>query len=177
MRCPSCLKTDTRVLESREGSDGLVIRRRRECISCTFRFSTLEEMEILNLRVIKNDGAEEAYQKEKINTGLKKALEKRPITRERFNALVNRIERDVQLKSKHDKINSREIGDIVIKHLRRTDKIAYIRFVSVYNDYQDLNAFEAVLKLLKNKQKIKEKQPQKNRSSTHQGVQKQLTKA
>ncbi|OGY79291.1 MAG: transcriptional regulator NrdR [Candidatus Kerfeldbacteria bacterium RIFCSPHIGHO2_02_FULL_42_14] len=158
MRCPSCLKTDTRVLESREANEGLTIRRRRECMKCSFRFSTMEEMEILNLRVIKNDNREEAYQKEKISAGLKKALEKRPISSERFNALLARIERDIQLKSTQDKITSHEIGAIIVKHLRRTDKVAYIRFVSVYNDFQDIEAFQEALKLLKTKQKIKERE-------------------
>lgn len=148
MKCPICLQGDTHVLDSRDVDEGLAIRRRRECEQCSFRFSTIESVEILNLRVVKNDGSEEAYDREKIEKGLHKALEKRSVSKERFRAVITGIERDIQMKAKQDKISSGDIGAIVVKHLRKIDKVAYLRFASVYYDFQDLNAFqEAVVKL------------------------------
>lgn len=149
MLCPVCTHSETRVLDSRDVDDGLAIRRRRECIKCDFRFSTMEGIEILNLRVLKTDGTEEAYDKEKLLNGLKKAFEKRPITSDRFRAIVNRIERDIQLRAKQDRIHSDAIGQIVVKHLKRADKVAYIRFASVYYAYQNIEEFRLALRDLK----------------------------
>jgi len=150
MRCPACQKDDTKVIDSRTIDEGVAIRRRRECDSCTFRFSTVEEVEILNLQVTKTDGAREPYDKEKLVSGLHKALEKRGFSPERFKRLVGRIERDIQIKSKADEIPTKDIGRLVIKHLKRSDKVAYIRFASVYNSFQDLESFRDELnKLIK----------------------------
>ncbi|MEK7097271.1 MAG: transcriptional regulator NrdR, partial [Patescibacteria group bacterium] len=131
MRCPVCNHNDTKVVDSRVASDGLSIRRRRECLKCNFRFSTYEEIEILDLTVIKRDGKKEAYSKEKIVKGLKKALEKRPITEDNFKKLVNAIERDIQIIGKNE-ITSNQVGQIIMKHLKKIDQVAYIRFASVY---------------------------------------------
>lgn len=155
MRCPVCAHYDTKVLDSRDVDEALMIRRRRECIKCAFRFSTMEEMEILNLKVRKNDGTEQGYDKEKLLAGLKKALEKRPVTAERFRSAVNRIERDIQLRAKDDTIESRLIGEIVVKHLKRLDKVAYIRFASVYHNFSTVNEFQNVIRTLKPKIKVK----------------------
>src|SRR3989338_9061796 len=102
MKCPVCYYEDTKVTDSRVASDGIAIRRRRECLKCGFRFSTYEEVEILDLSVIKQSGAIEAYSREKLITGLKKAFEKRPITEDDFKKLITRIERDIQAKSKNE---------------------------------------------------------------------------
>lgn len=155
MKCPICLHGDTHVLDSRDVDEGLAIRRRRECEQCSFRFSTIESIEILNLRVVKNDGKEEAYDKEKLEKGLHKALEKRNVTKERFRSLLTSIERDIQLKAKQDRISSDDIGAIVVKHLRRVDKVAYIRFASVYYDFQDVGAFHDALLKLQSKTRLK----------------------
>jgi len=130
----------------------MATRRRRECLQCGFRFSTYEEVEILNLTVIKSNGRTEPYSKEKLEAGLKKAIQKRPLTQDEFKKLVNRIERDVQLKGKTE-IKSRRIGEIVMKHLRRVDEVAYIRFASVYRSFKDAKEFQRELKKIIKKEK------------------------
>jgi transcriptional repressor NrdR len=153
MYCPICLKKDTKVLDSRITSEGLAIRRRRECQDCKYRFSTFEEMELLNIVVIKNDGRRESYSREKLEKGLRRAMEKRPHTKEAYKKLINRIERDIQ-KKRRDEISSEDIGQIVIKHLKRFDKVAYIRFASVYYTFSDVNTFhEEIATLIKKPKK------------------------
>ena len=149
MRCPACNVSDTKVLDSRVASDGFSIRRRRECLKCGFRFSTYEEVEILDLTIVKRNGRKESYSREKLTNGLKKSLEKRPITEENFKKLVSRIERDLQLLRKSE-ITSQQIGQIVMKELRKTDQVAYIRYASVYESFKDAQTFHRELnKLLK----------------------------
>ncbi|MCH7492368.1 transcriptional repressor NrdR [Patescibacteria group bacterium] len=164
MKCPACHHEDTKVTDSRLVSEGMAIRRRRECLECGFRFSTYEEVEILNLSVIKRDGRREPYAKEKLENGLKKAFEKRPITKDEFKKLTNRIERDIQLAGK-DEIMSSQIGEVIMKHLKRKDQVAYIRFASVYRSFKDVKTFQAELKQLltkkKRKKKIIKKRPKK----------------
>lgn len=149
MLCPACHNLETKVVDSRELEDGLAIRRRRECEKCTFRFSTVEEIEILNLTVVKHDGREESYNKEKLIAGLQRALQKRPISQEKLKRVVQAIEQDIQLRAKNDHIQTTEIGEIVMKHLKKIDKVAYIRFASVYHEFEDLKTFhEAIDKLI-----------------------------
>ncbi|MDP3985972.1 MAG: transcriptional regulator NrdR [Candidatus Veblenbacteria bacterium] len=145
MHCPYCNYFDTKVTDSRVAADGLSIRRRRECTKCGFRFSTVEQGEILELTVIKRDGRREPYSKEKLAQGLKHSLEKRPYTAEQFTALVQKIERDIQRKRKTE-LTTREIGELVMKHLKRFDQVAYIRFASVYRSFQDVEGFTQELK-------------------------------
>lgn len=151
MRCLSCSNTDTKVVDSRALEEGSAIRRRRECEKCGFRFSTTEEVEILQLTVAKTDGREEPYDREKLISGMRKALEKRRITAERLKRIVNSIEQDVQTNAKSDKITSQRIGELVMKHLRRADKVAYLRFVSVCNSFDDVSHFEDELNKLTRK--------------------------
>ena len=161
MLCPACGKSETRVLDSRIGSDGLSIRRRRECMKCLFRVSTVEEVEILGLVVVKQGGKREPYAREKITTGLKRALYKRSQSEDRLKQLVQKIERDIQLKFTGE-VSSDEVGTIVMKHLRRFDKIAYIRFASVYRQFSDINVFhEEVNALLPKSRKKKTKSSSK----------------
>ncbi|MBI2098906.1 transcriptional repressor NrdR [Candidatus Uhrbacteria bacterium] len=150
MHCPVCNNRDTKVVDSRMGGDGASIRRRRECEKCGFRFSTLEEVEIFDLAIIKRDGRREAYRREKIEAGLKLALQKRPYTSSDFQNLVAAIERDIQKKRKTE-ITSKEIGEIVMHRLKTFDKVAYIRFASVYRLFEDVKTFEKELKKLKHK--------------------------
>jgi len=132
-------------------SDGLSVRRRRECLKCGFRFSTYEEIEILDLNIVKRDGRKEAYSREKMVKGLKRALEKRPITDDKFKKLIHSIERDLQVLKKNE-ITAYQVGQIVMKHLKKLDHIAYIRFASVYESFKDVQTFQKELnKLLKNK--------------------------
>ncbi|MFA6551216.1 MAG: transcriptional regulator NrdR [Patescibacteria group bacterium] len=154
MRCPACNVSDTKVLDSRVASDGFSIRRRRECLKCGFRFSTYEEVEILDLAIVKRDGRKESYSRDKLVSGLKKALEKRPITDENFKKLVSRIERDLQLLRKSE-ITSQQIGQAVMKELRKTDQVAYIRYASVYESFKDAQTFHRELNKLLKENKIK----------------------
>lgn len=152
MHCPVCGNVDTKVVDSRMGGDGASIRRRRECEKCGYRFSTLEEVEILDLSVVKRDGRREPYDREKLESGLRKALEKRSFTSSDFKTLLGSIERDFQKKRKSE-VTSAEIGEIVMNRLKTFDKVAYIRFASVYRSFEDVKTFEKELKKLKNKNK------------------------
>lgn len=155
MKCPVCYYQDTKVIDSRVASDGLSIRRRRECLKCGFRFSTYEEVEILDLSIIKRDSRKEAYSREKLIKGLRKALEKRPITADNFKKIINSIERDIQA-MRASEITSSQLGQLVMKYLKRADQVAYIRYASVYESFKDAQTFRRELnKLLKNKKNKK----------------------
>lgn len=157
MHCPVCTNKDTKVVDSRQAGDGLAIRRRRECERCGYRFSTTEEVSLLDLTVIKRDGRRMPYSREKIVHGLERALEKRPYTEVDFQKLVHRIERDIQ-KKRRGEVTSSEVGEIVMRALQKFDKIAYIRFASVYRAFKDVGSFERELKqLLGAKGKAKKK--------------------
>lgn len=147
MRCPVCNHKDTKVVDSRIAVDGASVRRRRECEKCIFRFTTSEEIELLDLAVVKRDGRREHYSREKLERGLTKSLEKRAYTEAEFKKLVHKIERDIQ-KKRRGELTSSELGDIVMKHLKTFDKVAYIRFASVYRSFEDVQTFEAELKKL-----------------------------
>jgi len=134
-------------VDSRLTGEGTAIRRRRECEACSYRFSTNEEIELLDLTIVKRDGRREAYSREKLEHGLKKALEKRPITDATFRSLMHAIERDVQ-RLKTDEITSSEIGEIVMKQLKKFDQVAYIRFASVYRQFEDVASFKRELEKL-----------------------------
>lgn len=154
MRCPVCNNKSTRVVDSRLSPDGMSVRRRRECEKdrCGYRFSTAEESEVLDVSIVKRDGRREAYLREKLTVGLKKALEKRPHTDAQFHNLVQKIEREIQ-KQRSGEITSEELGEIVMNRLRQFDKVAYIRFASVYYSFEDLDTFEQELKKLGKKRR------------------------
>lgn len=155
MKCPACHNSDTKVVDSRASSDGASIRRRRECLKCAFRFSTYEEIEILDLSIVKRDGRKESYSRDKLVKGLKRALEKRPITDDSFKKLIHSIERDLQVLKKNE-VTSNKIGQLIMKHLKRVDQVAYIRFASVYESFKDAQDFKRELnKLLSKKKKVK----------------------
>ncbi|MCX6795777.1 MAG: transcriptional regulator NrdR [Candidatus Falkowbacteria bacterium] len=151
MKCPICYFDDTKVVDSRVATDGLSIRRRRECLKCGFRFSTYEEVELLDLAIVKRDGRRESYSREKLVSGLKKSFEKRPITEDNFKKLVHSIEREMQ-RLKKNEITSRQVGAIVMKQLKKVDQVAYIRYASVYESFKDAQEFRKELnKLIKEK--------------------------
>ena len=155
MHCPVCGNNSTKVIDSRLINEGMNVRRRRECEdeSCAFRFSTLEEMELLDTVIVKRHGERESYSRDKLIRGLKKALEKRSYTQRNFRALVRATERDIQ-KKRSGELTSSELGDIVMSHLKEFDKVAYIRFASVYHSFEDLEAFgEELDKLLRKRKK------------------------
>ncbi|MBN2052355.1 transcriptional repressor NrdR [Candidatus Woesearchaeota archaeon] len=147
MRCPFCSNKDTQVVETRETGEDIT-RRRRECLKCSKRFTTYEKLETINIRVIKRDGNREFFDKEKVKKGILKACEKRPITLQQIDKVVDEIEK--ALIQKHaPEVRSTLIGDLVMKHLKKLDSVAYIRFASVYRAFQDVGEFEKELKLLK----------------------------
>lgn len=154
MHCPACNYKDTRVVDSRLTRGGMGIRRRRACPKCHFRFSTVEMSEILDLTVVKRDGTREPYRRDKLVSGLRKSLEKRPVTEDDFQKLVGEVERDFQ-KRRKDEITSKQIGEIVMNRLRHFDTIAYIRFASVYRQFKDVATFERELKDLRKRNKKK----------------------
>ncbi len=148
MRCPNCQNEDTKVLDSRPVDDGDAIRRRRECEKCQFRFSTYEEIEILGLTVVKKNGGKQMFSKEKLERAIRLPLDKRPHNDETLRKLVSSIEIDIQRKAKDGEIKSSDIGDIVMKKIKKVDKVAYIRFAAVYREFEDVDEFKEELKKL-----------------------------
>jgi len=144
MRCPFC-KSDTKVTNKRDGEG--ITRRRRECLKCKKRFTTYEKIEAINLRVIKKNGTRELFDSEKIKRGLIKALEKRPISTEKIEEAVKEIENKIITSGKKE-IKTETIGEMVMKQLKKMDKIAYIRFASVYREFKDIADFKKEIKSL-----------------------------
>ena len=141
MHCPFCQASDTRVIDSRLVARGEQIRRRRECQSCAERFTTFETAELLMPRVIKSDGAREPFDEAKLRSGLARALEKRPVSVEDLETIVNAIGHDLRATGERE-LPSRTIGEAVMRHLKKIDQVAYVRFASVYRDFQDINEFQ-----------------------------------
>lgn len=147
MNCPFCNNSETKVVDSRETNEGKITRRRRECLKCEARFSTYEEVEILRLTVIKKDGSRVEYDKTKIETGIRKALEKRPLSKEKIAKTLGDIEYEISSLEKPE-ITTREIGKIVLKKLRELDEVAYVRFASVYKSFGSIESFKKELDFL-----------------------------
>jgi len=145
MKCPFCSAPDTKVLDSRNLDEGSVIRRRRKCESCQKRFTTFETVELSMPMVIKRDGRREAFQKDKIKSGIEKACEKRPISAIQVERIINNIERAI-LDISDKEVNSKDIGNLVMMYLRHLDPVAYIRFAAVYRKFQDVEEFVNELK-------------------------------
>jgi len=144
MKCPYCVKGKSKVVDKRDIPEVDTIRRRRECLECGKRFTTYERIELTGLSVIKKDGKRESFDRDKLLSGVLKACEKRPIPRERAEKLVSEVEAELR---NHDgkEIPSTEIGKLVMEKLRDLDKVAYIRFASVYREFTDLSSFEKEL--------------------------------
>ena len=147
MKCPFCGFSDDKVIDSREGSSGDLIRRRRECLKCSRRFTTYERIDEIPYMVIKKDGRREKFDRQKVLGGLIKACEKRPVGNAKLSELVNLVEAKVG-DSPDREISTTEIGELLMSHLQELDKIAYVRFASVYRDFQDEQAFFNELKNL-----------------------------
>ena len=145
MICPFCRHEELKVIDKRDSNDA--IRRRRECLSCGKRFTTYEHIELLNLYVVKKSGAREVFDREKIRKGMLKACEKRDIPLEDIEAAVSSIEAKIRSQESKE-ISSSLIGELVMKHLKRLDKVAYIRFASVYREFADITSFQDELKQL-----------------------------
>ncbi len=140
MRCPKCQARDDKVIDSRAIKDETVIRRRRECLACEHRFTTYEEIERDDLRVLKRDGRYEAFDRRKLVAGLDKSCEKRPVSRETIERTVTEMI-DELVKAYGDEIPTKAIGDKIMVHLRRLDEVAYVRFASVYRKFRDIKEF------------------------------------
>jgi len=144
MQCPLCLHVETKVIDKRDV--GNVTRRRRECLKCAKRFSTHETVEWSELKVVKKNGSREAFERRKITAGILKACEKRPVSEVQVEHLVNKIEE--RLRKKGKEVKTEMIGEMVSNELRKIDKVAYIRFASVYRDFTDVSDFKKEIKEL-----------------------------
>ncbi|MCM8831652.1 MAG: transcriptional regulator NrdR [Candidatus Omnitrophica bacterium] len=153
MKCPFCGHNEDKVIDSRETSEGMAIRRRRECLNCNKRFTTYEYVEKTPLMVIKKDGSRQAFDRQKILKGLIKACEKRPISIEQLEKVVSEIEGEIQKKFEQE-VESRIIGELVMEKLAKLDDVAYVRFASVYRQFKDINQFMRELREILSK-KIK----------------------
>lgn len=151
MHCPFCSAPDTRVIDSRLAGEGEQVRRRRECISCNERFTTYETAELNMPRVVKQDGSRVPFSENKLCAGMMRALEKRPVSTEQFDAAVNSVRHQL-LAAGEREVRSATIGNMVMEQLLALDHVAYIRFASVYLDFTDVNAFrDAIEKIEKTK--------------------------
>jgi len=150
MRCPFCAGADDRVVDSRESKDGLTIRRRRECLSCSRRFTSYEQIEDIAYRVVKADGSRQEFNRSKLLSGLLKACEKRPVSIKQLEQIVDSAE--AKLHSREDReLSTQELGELVMERLKSLDQVAYVRFASVYREFEDINAFMKELRTLVDK--------------------------
>ena len=140
MHCPFCGAFDTKVIDSRLVSEGNHVRRRRECITCEERFTTYESAELVMPRIIKQDGIREPFNEDKLLAGFTKALEKRPVSIEKVEEAISRIKATLRSTGERE-IQSRDVGEQVMKELRGLDEVAFVRFASVYRSFKDLNEF------------------------------------
>ena len=153
MRCPWCGAPESRVVDSRPAEGGGAVRRRRACESCGRRFSTFERATGVGLRVIKRDGTKDPYDREKVAAGVRKAIKNRPVTEEQVGELARRVEE--RLRRKGPEVTTQEVGIEVLGELRRLDEVAYLRFASVYKDFQELTDFEREVGLMLQKRQPK----------------------
>lgn len=151
MNCPACGFSESKVVDSRPVNDGASIRRRRECLQCQKRFTTFEIMESVQIFVIKKNGEKQLFDKSKLLVGVLKATQKRPVNAEE---IVNQIEQELQNTLRHE-IPSQELGEMVMDVLREKDEVAYVRFASVYREFNDIDTFMSELKSLKKRQSRK----------------------
>jgi transcriptional repressor NrdR len=149
MRCPNCNSLDTQVKDSRPAEDSSVIRRRRVCIACNFRFTTFERVQLRELIVIKRNGRRVPFDRDKLVRSVQISLRKRPVEPERVEQMVSAIVRELESGGEAE-ISSETIGEIVMDHLRKLDDVAYVRFASVYRNFREAKDFEAVLGELSN---------------------------
>jgi len=145
MRCPFCNSLESKVIDSRESKKGISIRRRRECLACKRRFTTYEKIEEIPYMVVKKDGSRQPFDSQKLLRGIMKACEKRPIQISQLEEIVEEIESKLQERPEKE-IGTSEIGEFVMERLKALDKVAYVRFASVYREFKDVSDFETLLK-------------------------------
>lgn len=148
MHCPFCEAEDTKVIDSRLVAGGDQVRRRRECLTCGDRYTTFETAELVMPRVVKSDGAREPFNEEKLRAGLLRALEKRPVSTEEIETSINQIMHQLRSAGERE-LPSRTVGEAVMTELKRIDAVAYVRFASVYRDFQDVSEFQREIQKLK----------------------------
>lgn len=140
MYCPFCSALDTKVIDSRLVSDGHQVRRRRECLACHERYTTFESAELVMPRIIKRDGSREPFNEDKMLSGLTRALEKRPVSMEQIELAVNKLKSQMRATGERE-ITSEMLGDLIMEQLKALDKVAYLRFASVYLSFEDISEF------------------------------------
>jgi transcriptional repressor NrdR len=145
MKCPFCAKSDTQVIDSRASDEGASIRRRRRCLGCDKRFTTYERVELALPTIVKRGGSRAEYDRDKLRASMLLALRKRPVPRESVDDAIGRIE-DKLLSTAQREIKSEKLGELVMRELKRLDKVAYIRFASVYRSFEDVDEFAEVVK-------------------------------
>jgi len=143
LRCPKCRHDNTKVIDSRDTNDNKETRRRRECEKCEHRFTTFEKVETSNFVVIKKNGTRESYHRDKVSRGIWRACEKRPVTQEQVNELIDNLEEKWSASGKE--VPVKQIGEDVVESLRKLDEVAYIRFASVYRQFKDVESFKKEL--------------------------------
>lgn len=148
MHCPFCSAEDTKVIDSRLVAGGDQVRRRRECLTCGERFTTFESAELVMPRVVKSNGAREPFNEDKLRAGLLRALEKRPVNTEEIETSLNRIMHNLRSTGERE-VPSRVVGEAVMSELKKMDGVAYVRFASVYRDFQDVSEFQKEIQKLK----------------------------
>ena len=151
MQCPSCQNTDSRVLESRAADSGKSVRRRRECLNCEFRFTTYERVETMPITVVKRNGNRETFSRTKLLHGLGRACEKTGVSATRLEAVVDELELTLQQRNSRE-VTSREIGELVLSQLKSLSEVAYVRFASVYRQFQGISDFVSTLEGLNTSQ-------------------------
>lgn len=151
MYCPFCSANDTKVIDSRLVSDGHQVRRRRECLACHERYTTFENAELVMPRIIKRDGSREPFNEDKMRSGLSRALEKRPVSMEQIELAVNKLKSQMRATGERE-ISSEMLGDLIMAQLKELDKVAYLRFASVYLSFEDISEFaDEIMRLGKEK--------------------------
>lgn len=158
MHCPFCSAEDTKVIDSRLVAEGDQVRRRRECLSCSERFTTYEAAELLMPKLIKSNGNREPFDEAKLRAGMLRALEKRPVGAEETEAAINNIKHQLQATGERE-LKSRVVGELVMTALRDLDDVAYVRFASVYRSFQDLSEFQDEIERLRTRTLEAEKTP------------------
>ena len=156
MLCPFCGEKETKVNDSRLVGEGRQVRRRRECLKCSKRFTTFETAELVMPRMIKTNGTRQPFDEEKLKNGFLRAIEKRPIDLDTIDAALDRIKHSLMISGERE-IDTREVGELVMKELRTIDDVAYVRFASVYRSFQDVDEFREEIDLMHKKSKKKKK--------------------
>ncbi|TWX59440.1 transcriptional regulator NrdR [Colwellia hornerae] len=149
MYCPFCRAVDTKVIDSRLVSDGHQVRRRRECLACHERYTTFETAELVMPRIIKNDGSREPFNEDKMRNGLVRALEKRPVSVEQVELSINKVKSKLRATGERE-VSSELLGNIIMEQLKELDKVAYVRFASVYRSFEDIREFSEEIARLGN---------------------------